>query len=113
MYVYEPRMHNQLLIIQSWHMVEESCNYGGMIISFSDKPPIVIDNMNEQKYLYCNVDGQAVCYTHIESFVSDFAHLLNNVQHILIDECDHIKQKKRKSTEKLNIRSNKRVCLSL
>lgn len=106
-------MNNQLLIIQSWHMVEESCNHGGIVITFLDKPPIVIDNMNEQKYLYCYVDGQTLCYTHIESFVTDFAHLICNVWNIHIDEYDHLKQNKRKSNENLDILSNKRTRLSL
>jgi hypothetical protein len=88
-------LEDQLLIIQNWHMVEESYDHGGMVVSFLDKPPITIDNMTEQKFLSCYVDGKSFCYTHIESFVNDFAHLLNNVRHILIDKYDC--QKKRKS----------------
>lgn len=106
-------MNNQLLIIQSWHMVEESCNHGAIIITFSDKPPIVIDNMNDQKYLYCYVDGQTLCYTHIESFVTDYAHLIANVQHIRIDEYDDVKQNKRKPSDNGHTLSSKRARLSL
>ena len=86
--VYEPMLHDHIVIIQNWHMVEESYDHGKMVVSFFDKPTIFIDNSNEQKFLMCCFEGRTLHYTHIESFVNDFAHHLNNVRHILIDECD-------------------------
>jgi hypothetical protein len=81
-------LHNHRVIIQKWHIVEETYDHGKIILYFFDKPTIIIDNFNEQKFLICYVDGTRLYYTHIESFVNDFAHLLNNVRHILIDECN-------------------------
>lgn len=104
-------MNNQLLIIQCWHMVEESCNHGKIVITFTDKPHIIIDNRNEQKYLYCYVNGEILCCTHIESFVTDFAYLIDNLNNIQIYEYDNIKHNKRKSIVKHQTLSNKRICL--
>jgi hypothetical protein len=88
-------MQNQRIIIQNWHSVEESYDHGKMTLSFVDHPSIIIDNANEQKYLTCYVNGARLCYTHIESFVTDFSHLLSNVQHINVDDCDGQRKRKR------------------
>ena len=95
-YVYEPMSQNHYLIIQKWHIVEESYHHGKMVISFFDKKSIFIENMNEQKFLMCYIEDAKIAYTHIESFIADYAHLLNNVNNISTGKCDVIK-KRRKS----------------
>ena len=93
-------MHNKRIIIQNWHFVEESYEHGKMILSFVDHPSITIDNANEQKYLTCYVKGAKLCYTHIESLVTDFSHLLSNAQHIVVDGFNGHRKRKRSSMSK-------------
>lgn len=64
-------------IISQWHYLEQNYEYGCMTIA-TNNHIFMIDNKNEQKYLYLTINNFVYQYTHIESIVNDYYELFQS-----------------------------------
>lgn len=66
-------------IICQWHYIEQNYEYGCMTIA-TNNHIFIIDNKNEQKYLYLTINDNNFVYqyTHIESIINDYYELFQS-----------------------------------
>jgi hypothetical protein len=94
-------------VIEKWHFLEETYGCGMLTINFENRTSIVIDNNNAQRYLTCYVDGTNITYTHIESFVFDFASVLSAMTSLCVSKITISRKRKFKYNMNLSHKKQK------
>lgn len=97
-------------IKRSWYAVE-GCGTGRLVITLQNADTITIDNDNPQWFLNSMHDGRAFTHTHIESFLTDFATVLEEkaVVSVSIETCKNRLKVKRKNTDIVSIPTVKKL----